>query len=176
MIKMLFSLFTGLGLLIASYSPALSSTDHHNRGCTGSANCSACSNCSGCAHCTSGGTCGVCSGGSSGKRTYSSGGYSGKKTSGKRSGSKLYSSKSAIKGNKSPVYYYDSKAALTESNYLYTINRKVEVRKAPGDHYKVIEVLQPNSRLIFLDKEEKWYKIRVYKSGAEGFVHSKNIK
>lgn len=68
MIKMLLSLFTGAGLLIASYNPVSLHADSHNRGCTGSANCTACSNCSGCAHCNSGGTCGVCSGGSSKKK------------------------------------------------------------------------------------------------------------
>lgn len=46
---------------------------------------------------------------------------------------------------------------------MYTINKKVEVRKAPGDRFKVLETLQPNSKLIFLNKEEKWYKIRYTK-------------
>lgn len=44
-------------------------TDASARKCTGSSNCSACKNCSRCQHCNSGGgTCGVCSGGST--RTY----------------------------------------------------------------------------------------------------------
>ena len=176
MIKLLLSLFTGAGLLIASYNPVSLDTDSHNRGCTGSANCTACSNCSGCAHCTSGGTCGVCSGGSSKKKTYSFGKYSKKKSSGSNSNMKSGYSKTNLKGSKNPVYYYSSKMALTEDNFLFTINKKVEVRKAPGDQFKVLETLQPNSKLIFLNKEEKWYKIRVYKSGTEGFVHSKNVK
>ena len=96
-----------------------------------------------------------------------------KKSSGGSRNLKSDYSKNNLNGTKNPVYYYDSNMTLAEDNFLYTINKKVEVRKAPGDRFKVLETLQPNSKLIFLNKEEKWYKIRVYKSGTEGFVHSK---
>lgn len=141
----------------------------HDGRCTGSTYCTACSNCSGCGHCAGGGgSCGVCKGESSGKKSSS------KKDKHKRLGNNdSYSSKRG-KSTKAPSVFVNEininsgrYIAGTAITYLY---------EKPSIQSKIIETVPKNEKLIQLSKQDSWYKVKVQKSGKIGYVYYKNVK
>ncbi len=120
------------------------------RGCTGSAYCSACTNCSGCKHCAKqGGSCGVCSSGSK------------KKT---RSKSSTRSTHSIPK-----IHSYSFKSTVYTTTLL-------NLRSGPGTHYKIIEKLPKNEPLKYLETKDSWVKVKNIESGSIGYVYYKYLK
>ncbi|WP_083535212.1 SH3 domain-containing protein [Chryseobacterium kwangjuense] len=139
----------------------------HEGKCTGSANCTACSNCSRCGHCGSGGTCGVCSSGSSRKTIY---------TSPSRNNNR--------KEKKSSKTRNPTRSAPTSPQTIYTPisvvyyakKRIVNIRRGPGIEFPVIEKIKQGSKLIKIEEHNDWIKVKIKKTGTEGFVYYKDIK
>lgn len=120
------------------------------RGCSGSAYCSACTNCSGCRHCAKeGGSCGACN--SNLKRRV-------------RSKSSSNSLRSAPKIE-----------ALSFKSKLYT-TANLNLRSGPGTHYKIVERLSKNEPLEYLETTGSWIKIKVIQSGNVGYGYYKYIQ
>lgn len=99
-------------LFVSPNSSDVSVGNTHGGRCTGKANCTACSSCNYCKHCNSGGSCGVCGGGSSSTTTS----YS-------RSTSRVHSSSSS--------------GSTVQRSYYVTADQ-VNVRSGPGTKYSVI--------------------------------------
>ena len=124
------------------------------RGCTGSSYCTACKNCSGCRYCAkNGGTCGVCNGGRG----------------------KKYNSYSS--SNRKTKTYVNSKIShkLFEGKNLYVAVSSLNLREGPGIKYKIIEKLNKNSKLIYMNKDKSWIKVQVEKSNLIGYVYYKYL-
>lgn len=141
----------------------------HDGRCTGSAYCTACKNCSRCGHCGSGRTCGVCSGGSSRKSDDESSSNRKKSTSSKKN---THSNTAST-----------PKSKITTFNHIYTVPSnyyaKLEItniRKGPGLEFQVIEKVKQGSPLIEIQKNGNWIKVKVKKTGTEGFVYFKDVK
>ena len=167
----IYIILLGLGIVIPTlFLFGKEDKSIHNRGCTGSAYCTACSNCSGCGHCNSGGSCGVCSTSFTSKKSYSS--NSSKKKSKKSKSINSYSTKT----NKVAVKYYNGNSTLRENNFLYTIYKTVNIRKGPGTNYSILESVKLNTKLIYLTEEGNWYKVKVYNTGTEGYVYKQSVK
>lgn len=149
-----------------SFSLSDSESPHHGGRCTGSASCSACSNCTGCAHYSSGGSCGVCGGGS------------GKKSSSKKKKSKAFPDSHYTKKSKS---YHSPKIQIDEIN-INTNNRYfagvavTKIYEKPFLNAKVIKTVPKNTELKQLSKQDSWYKVQVKKSGKVGYVYYKDVK
>jgi len=121
------------------------------RGCTGSAYCTACKNCSGCKHCAkNGGTCGVCRRGSS--KSY---------TTYKKSSNSHRSTSNLRK------YLKDDNLTVNST----TLN----LREGPGTKYKILEKLNNNSTLLFIENKGTWLKIKVKETGTIGYVFYKYV-
>ena len=178
--KTILFLFIGTSLTILSiFSFSRPNTNEHGGRCTGSASCSACSNCSRCGHCSSGGTCGVCRGSSSGRSFYSSGSTSKKKKKisySKPSSNSVSRGFSSVTPKKKPIYYYNSNTSVINDNLLYTIYKSVNIRSGAGTNFSILETVPLNTKLIFLDTENDWYKVKIYDSGNEGYVYKKSVK
>jgi hypothetical protein len=156
----LFSIFT---MMSVNYSNGqvksqLIASTCENRGCTGSAYCSACKNCSGCAHCSSGGSCGVCSGGSSNYNTSKP-----KKKS--KTVSRFYSYDSP----KVKIEYYENESITIQ-------NEIINLRENPSVESKIIEQLTIGDLVVFLELEGDWIKVQVVKNEKTGYLFSKIIK
>jgi uncharacterized protein YgiM (DUF1202 family) len=135
----------------------------HEGRCTGSAYCSACTSCSRCGHCSSGGTCGVCSGSSSSKS---------KPKKYKRS-----ESSTSPKSRKPPKVFIDKVNVNINSNNRYIAGiATVNIYEKPFPKSKIIEKVAKDEKLIRLEKQPNWYKVRVQKSGKTGYVQYKDIK
>lgn len=127
--------------------------------CTGSAYCTACKNCSGCKHCNSGGSCGVCDGGRSSKRS---------------------SSVSKNKSNSSEsTYSVKSKKIINRSFYkgelLFVSNTTLNLRNGPETKYEIIAKLKMNDELTYIESNGDWIKVKVKKSGIEGWTYGKYV-
>ncbi|MEY8758142.1 SH3 domain-containing protein [Chryseobacterium tongliaoense] len=141
----------------------------HEGRCTGSANCNACSNCSRCGHCSSGGTCGVCNGSSSGRSFYNS--PSDKKTNNKKKTSSK-TRRTFQSGSTTSNDFYDSTIPIV----YYAKAEIVNIRKGPGIEFPVIEKIKQGSKLVKIEKNGDWVKVKIKKTGTEGFVYYKDIK
>ncbi|WP_081873891.1 SH3 domain-containing protein [Chryseobacterium sp. JM1] len=140
----------------------------HEGKCTGSANCTACSNCSRCGHCSSGGTCGVCSSSSSRKIIY---------TSPSRNISRKEKKSSKIRNTtQSPPTSSRTIYSFPISVVYYAKAEIVNIRKGPGNEFPVIEKIRQGSKLIKIEQHNDWIKVRIKKTGTEGFVYYKDIK
>jgi uncharacterized protein YgiM (DUF1202 family) len=141
----------------------------HKGRCTGSANCTACSNCSRCGHCGSGGTCGVCS--SSRGRSIHSNPSSNRSTNNKKKNSSKIRSTSQSEAS-SPNHIYDSNSPVA----YYAKGKIVNIRKGPGIEFLVIEKIKQGSKLMKIEENGDWIKVKIRKTGTEGFVYYKDIK
>ncbi len=120
--------------------------------CTGSSYCTACKNCSGCKHCSkNGGSCGVCSGGS--RKVYKN--Y--------KSSSNSYSSSSS------------NRKRYLKGDYLTVKSTTLNLREGPGTKYKVIEKLNDQSSLTFIESRGPWLKVKVKKTKTIGYVYFKYV-
>lgn len=133
--------------------------------CTGSAYCTACTNCSGCKHCNSGGSCGVCAGGSTRSRS-----------SGTRSSNNLYSTPASTQGgsssgNASQENTPHSGTALI----LIVVSQELNLRAGPNSEFEVLELLTLGDQLIYLGKEGVWIHVETPK-GKKGYVYYKNVQ
>lgn len=135
------------------------------RGCSGSSYCTACSNCSGCRHCAKeGGSCGVCSSGSTKS-------YSTSKPKKKNSSTKPSAKKSNIQSS-------DSKPTATYKNgdYLYVVVDQLNIRKQSNSSSAILEKVNRNSKLKFIEAEGSWYKVEVTATQTIGYVYFKYVK
>ncbi|MES2566232.1 MAG: SH3 domain-containing protein [Bacteroidota bacterium] len=131
--------------------------------CTGSSSCSACKNCSRCAHCSNGGTCGVCSGGSSDesstpKKHYSSSSYS--------SSSHKSSNKSTVEAKKSVVQTYFVKTSI------------LNIRKEPTKSSETVCVAKKKEKVkILKEYNDTWYYVLVLCNGKKvhGYITKNSV-
>jgi uncharacterized protein YgiM (DUF1202 family) len=135
--------------------------------CSGTAYCSACSNCSGCKHCIqNGGTCGVCSGGSTiPNKTYSSRKYSNRR-------SKTNSPKLPVINTepKASTQYYE------ENSVIIVTTEKLNVRSGPGLQYSILTELTSGDFITILENNNsEWVKIKINKNNVVGYVYSKYL-
>ncbi|MET3034498.1 SH3 domain-containing protein [Chryseobacterium sp. NRRL B-14859] len=157
-------IFCFLGFVSDSFSsPKAEKNDHYGGRCTGSSSCTACSNCSGCAHCKSGGTCGVCSGS-----------FSGKKTSTRSS--KKEKSKGKSDRSKAPKVFIEDINVNFNSNKTIIANHSITIFEKPSFKSKIIETVSKKTQLINLSKNGSWYKVKVQRSGKTGYVNSNDIQ
>ena len=176
-LQILFSAF-----LILSCVKANEVDGHHEFGrrCTGSANCTACSNCSSCAHCSSGGSYGVCSGGSSRRSFYSH--KSSKKKKRTTGYVKTIPNKSAnaygiYSSSKAESHVrYSGNAHVVSSGAVYAKNGIVNLRKKPSVNAAIIERVPKGTKMVFLGKTGSWYHVKVAKSGKSGYVYSSVVE
>lgn len=134
------------------------STEEGGR-CTGSAYCTACKNCSGCKHCNSGGSCGVCDGGRNSKKS---------------------SSESKNKSNSSESTYSVKSKKTSNRNFykgelLFVVNTTLNLRGGPGTKYEIIAKLKMNDELTYIESSGDWIKVKVKKSGIEGWAYGKYV-
>ncbi len=127
------------------------------RRCTGSAYCTACTNCSGCKHCSGGGSCGVCDRGNRSKKTSST------------SKSSTSESTYAVKLKKI------SFRSFHRGESLFVANTTLNLRNGPGTNYKIIAKLKLNEELIFIEQAGDWIKVKVKKSGVEGWAYGEYV-
>ncbi|SNR15985.1 SH3 domain-containing protein [Tenacibaculum jejuense] len=120
--------------------------------CTGSSYCRACKNCSRCKYCNNGGSCGVCA-----ER------YTRKKT--KKKTIKSYSIKPIVKQKK---ILFKNKIAQVKHN-------NTPLRSGADKSYYIILNLKEYEVLELIALENEWFKVKVIRTEAIGFVHSKNI-
>lgn len=127
------------------------------RRCTGSAYCTACTNCSRCKHCSGGGSCGVCDRGNRSKRASST--------------SKSNTSES--------TYAVKSKKVINRSFYkgelLFVANTTLNLRSGPGTKYEIIAKLKLNDELTYIESSGDWIKVKVKKSGVEGWAYGEYV-
>lgn len=143
----------------------------HDGRCTGSANCSACTSCSRCGHCGAGGTCGVCAGGSSSGSSYR------KSKPKKYKRSESYTAPSKNKSRKPPKVFIDKVNVNINSNNRYIAGIATTIiYEKPSVKSKIIERVTKNEKLIRLEKQPYWYKVKVQKSGKTGYVQYKDVK
>lgn len=142
----------------------------HDGRCTGSAYCTACSNCSKCGHCSSGGTCGVCKGPSSERNFYSGSSVTKKSKASKKRTASRTRSNPPTKTNRKSLFY-----APTSSTTYYAKEKIVNIHKGPGFEFPVIEKVKQGSKLSEIEENEEWIKIKVWKTGTEGFVYYTDI-
>lgn len=136
----------------------IASCCNNERGCTGSAYCSACKNCSGCKHCAkNGGSCGVCSSGST--KNYNSSSNSNRRISNSTSNSNL----SSIQ----PFY--------SSGSSLITTSSTLNLRGGPGTGYAIIEKLSKGVELKYMESFSSWIKVEVKNSGNVGYVYAKYV-
>ena len=135
--------------------------------CSGTAYCSACSNCSGCKHCSqNGGSCGVCSGGSSVPNKI----YSSKRTKSKKS--RVTSTKQPIISTEptTPIHFYE------EDSVIIITAEKLNVRNGPGLQYSILTELTSGELITVLENNTtEWVKIKVNKNDVEGYVYGKYL-
>lgn len=155
--------------------------------CTGSSYCTACTNCSRCKYCNSGGSCGVCSGGS--RRTNT-------KTSTTKNNSYYYRNSSSKNTTNSDRYntvksYFQSKTNSLYSSEIYNLPSNIyseyylktlmvntiilNLRKGPSTNYMILKRLNKYQKLVFLAMKGDWVKVRVKSNSIIGFVHYKYI-
>ncbi|MEO4005715.1 SH3 domain-containing protein [Flavobacterium sp. CAU 1735] len=142
--------------LIAQTKPGkllASCCDTAGRGCNGSDYCTACTNCSGCKYCKSGGTCGVCRDRSTDVITV------------KRKEKKTPS------GTKVKTVTITKKAQFYKDQLLYITATSVSLYEGPGKNYKIIETVKRGQRVIFIEANEPWFKVKSEKTGTVGYVH-----
>jgi len=132
------------------------------RKCYGYDNCTACTTCSACQHCAKGGgTCGVCS---SIKHTPA-------KTTKKKTPTIEYKT---IPSNNSPSATIKSPSDNTD---LFVVTASsLNLRSGPGVSFAVIIPLELGTELTVLASNGIWWKVKVFKSGLMGYVHSSYIK
>lgn len=145
--------------------------------CTGSSSCAACSNCSRCAHCSSGGSCGVCRGNSSG-RSFSSYRANTKKKKTKSSvNTHAHSSSTSTLGvhtkqtGRNNIYSSNSGITTTVGKFMMLKVNAANVRKRPNLNAEIIEKLRKGSKLMIIEHQNSWYKVKVSQSGNIGYVH-----
>lgn len=135
------------------------STSYNEIGrCTGSAYCTACKNCSRCAHCSNGGTCGVCSGTSNNF-------YSSEKKKSKKATSTNYSNKSYT----TKKYYYTDEVIIIYNDF-------VNLREKPSTSSKILEKLSFGDKVIFIEENGDWIKVKTDESENIGYLYSKILK
>ena len=122
------------------------------RGCNGSSYCKACKNCTGCKHCAkNGGTCGVCSSGNKRRtQTYTK--------------STRTQSSATVNAFKASSY---SKLKVTTT----TLN----LRDGPTAKSKIIQKLNLNTELFFLEVIGDWIKVEVINTKVTGYVYVKFV-
>ncbi|MDD7885053.1 SH3 domain-containing protein [Flavivirga sp. 57AJ16] len=153
--------------------------------CTGSSNCSACTNCSRCKYCNSGGSCGVCSGGS--RRTYTPT-YTPKRNTYYSPSSPSTSTSNYNQNNKIKTYLsnnnlnsteiYDLPNDINSEYYLKTLmvnTLTLNLRKGPSTSFDILERLSKYQELVLLAMIGDWVKVRVKSTNTTGFVHYKYI-
>ncbi len=123
------------------------------RACKGSDDCTVCTNCSGCKYCKSGGTCGVCRDRSTDVITV------------KRKEKKTPS------GTKIKTVTVTKKAQFYKDQLLYITAASVSLYEGPGKNYKIIETVKRGQRVIFIEANEPWFKVKSEKTGTVGYVH-----
>lgn len=137
----------------------------HDGRCTGSANCSACTTCSRCGHCGAGGTCGACTVSSSTKSKPK-----------KHKKSESYAS-SGKKSKKPPKIVIDEVNINIGSNSRYIASiPKIIIYERQSKESNIIERVTKNEKLIWLEKQPHWYKVKVQKSGKIGYVYHNDTK
>jgi len=142
----------------------------HDGRCTGSANCSACTSCSRCGHCGAGGTCGVCAGGSSSGSSY-------RKSKPKKYKKTESHSSSGNRSRKPPKVFIDKVNVNINSNNRYIAGvATTNIYEKASIKSKIIERVTKNEKLIRLEKQPYWYKVKVQKSGKTGYVQYKDVK
>lgn len=135
--------------------------------CSGTTYCSACSNCSGCKHCSqNGGSCGVCSGGTSIPNKI----YSSKKTNSKKS--RVTSNKLPLISAEptTPTQFYE------EDTVIIIVAEKLNVRSGPGLQYSIVTVLTRGDLITVIESNTSdWVKIKLNKNDAVGYVYGKYL-
>lgn len=126
--------------------------------CTGSASCTACKNCNYCKYCNSGGSCGVCGGGTVTRYRPSSG-----TTSGKSRGD----------GGTTPNRYNPAGKPARRTVFLPAVATvtavSLNVRSGPGTQYTIITRLSAGDSVIVVDTAgDNWVKIEIYVSNEDG--------
>lgn len=135
--------------------------------CSGTAYCSACSNCSGCKHCSqNGGSCGVCSSGTSApNKTYSS-----KRTTSKKVKTKTPKLQVISTDPIEPKLYFE------EDTIIYITAEKLNVRSGAGLQYSILTELSNGDIITVLENSSsEWIKIKVAKNNIEGYVYGKYL-
>ena len=135
--------------------------------CSGTAYCSACSNCSGCMHCSqNGGSCGVCSGGSSVPNKI----YSSKKSKSK---------KLRVPSNKLPIISAEPTTPTQfyeEDSVIIISAEKLNVRSGPGLQYSIVTELTAGDLITVIERNTSdWVKIKVDKNHNVGYVYGKYL-